>query len=154
MNVIRQCKRWKDCPLCRSGVVGIVNHTQELHRRRMELGRKGNETMPLKKPDPVAADGGVPQRARKGDEWVLYPTLMEYLAEDRYEDGSPRRTATLLIFFDQGEWKGCLNDRDTDRVAFVTATCPTAILVVLEDKLASSSIEWRAAKRPGQAKRK
>lgn len=153
MNPIRQCKRWKECPLCRAGVLGIINHTAELHKRRKELQEKGNGQMPLKKPDVTASDGGVPKRTREGDEWVLYPTLMEYLAEDRYEDGSARRTATLLIFFDQGDWKGCLNDRDTDRVAFVTATCPTALLAVLEDKLTSSSIEWRASQ-GGSRKRK
>lgn len=143
MRVIRQCRQWASCPLCLRGEVGILNHTQELNRRHYELMEKEYERMGLKKPVVAAADGGVPDRAQRGDDWVLYPALMEFLATDSYEDGTPRRTATLTVFTDGGLIKASVNDRDNDGVAFVTSESIAALLVVLEDKLKASSLDWR-----------
>lgn len=99
--------------------------------------------MGLKKPERASLDASVSGGARIGDDWILYPSLMEFLAEDRYEDGSPRRTATLTIFTDAGGIKASINDRDNDGVAFVTSESIAALLVVIEGKLQASSLEWK-----------
>lgn len=143
MKVIRQCKRWRSCPLCLSGQIGVINHQAELNSRYFELRRKESETVPIKKPDSPAPDGGVSRSTREGDDWVLYPTLMEYLTEDRYEDGSSRRTSTVTLFAQDGQVKGCVNDRDNDCSAFFSAASIESLLAVIESKLKESSADWR-----------
>lgn len=106
--------------------------------------------MGIRKPEVVKDAEHVFKRDRSSDDWLLYPTLMEYLTEDRYEDGSARRTATLTLFADAGQIKCSLNDRDVDRVAFVTAATIEGCLGVLETKLKESSIEWRVNQGSGR----
>lgn len=154
MKVSRHCRRWRDCPLCLRGVDsnGHLEHYCELYRRARK--REDDERMGLKKPTDVEVAGAVPQRARSGDDWILYPTLMEFLTEDRWEDGSPRRTATITLFADAGAVKASLNDRHFDRVAFVTSESIAALLVVLEDKLKASSLDFRPSQGGGRGKTK
>jgi len=148
MRYLRQCKRWALCPLCTSGVTGITNHQAELNRIYFELRSRSNDEMGIKRPDPVAGDARAVGLGKSTDDWILYPTLMEYLTASSYEDGSARRPATLTVFCDQGQVKASVNDRDLDRVAFCTAETIEGLLVLLEDKLKTSSIEWR----PSQGK--
>lgn len=140
--------------MCLSGVDGR-GHLEEYARRyaRAQAGERDG-SMPLKKPDPIEQAVRFFSGARTGDDWVLYPSLMEYLTEERYEDGSPRRTSTITVFAQDGQIKGSLNDRDTDRVAFATAASIEELLGVFEAKLASSSIEWRQPQGKRPAKRK
>lgn len=154
MRNSRQCKRWRLCPLCDSGVRGITNHQQELNRRYFELRSKERDEMGIRKPDVVKDAERVFGRDRSSDDWLLYPTLMEYLSEDRYEDGTPRRTSTLAVFVQDGQVKCSLNDRDLDRVAFVSAETVEGCMAVLEAKLKESSIEWRDSKGNSQRKKK
>lgn len=149
----RMCKAYKRCRLCIAGDVGS-DHWKRLFRPRAQdiICIRGRYDMPIKKPQPTQATGGVPGGARTGDDWVLYPTLMEFLSEDRYDDGSPRRTATVTLFADAGTVKGSLNDRDLDRVAFVSAESLAALLVILEAKLSESSLDWRDNQGKGRGK--
>lgn len=73
----------------------------------------------------------------------MYPSLMGYLACDRFDDGSPRQTATLLMFFEQGGLKMCLNDRHLSRSAFVTAATFCEVMDKLELGLTNDTLEWR-----------
>lgn len=73
-----------------------------------------------------------------------YPSLWEWLADARWDDGSPRTTATLLLFVEEGRWKLCLHDRDASRTAFLSGETPEAALRSLEAALASEGLEWRA----------
>lgn len=99
--------------------------------------------MALKKPDPAATSNGVAGGSRDGDEWVLYPTLMEWLTEERWDDGSSRLTSTLLIFCEQGAWKVCFNDRAADRNTFLAAGTFAGVLGLLEERLSAGTIEWK-----------
>lgn len=154
MRISRHCKRWRQCALCLAGVDG-KGHREEYERRYHDsLRRKEDDEVGIRKPDVVKEAERVFGRDRSSDDWLLYPTLMEYLAEERYEDGTPRRTSTVTLFFAEGSVKLSLNDRDLDRVAFVTSTTIEGCLGILESKLKESSIEWRASQGGGGKRKK
>lgn len=72
-----------------------------------------------------------------------YPTLAEYMTCTVYDDNKYRRTATLLLFVDDGVLRLCLNDRDTNRSAFVTAGTMEEALSAMEMGLLDGSLDWR-----------
>lgn len=81
-----------------------------------------------------------------------YPLLAAHMGDPIYDDGTPRLTSTLLIFAEQGLWKACLSCRDTEEVAFVSASCVRDLLLKLEDGLEADELDWREKK--GQDKRR
>lgn len=74
-----------------------------------------------------------------------YPALAEMLSSTHYEDEVPgsRRTATCLIFAQDGVWKACLSDRHEQRALWVSAASLLEIFAVLEDALGSDGAVWR-----------
>lgn len=78
-----------------------------------------------------------------------YPACWEYLTV-RVFRGQARTTATLLFFREDGQWKCCLCDRDTDRVLFRSGDSLEATLESLEGALASPRADWRPSKRPSR----
>lgn len=82
-----------------------------------------------------------------------YPNLEEFLRESRWSDGSRRDTGSMLIFLDDGRWKGMLRDRDARMVAFVSAVSFDNVLAALEQGLVDDSLDWRADKAVGNRKK-
>jgi hypothetical protein len=74
----------------------------------------------------------------------LYPRLHEHLVEITYDDGDARQTSTLLLVAEGGRFKGCLNDRDQSRSAWVSAETVNDVLAALELGLLNGSLDWRA----------
>lgn len=149
----RMCRRWSVCPLCLAGDKGPYHqfrlnelHFAELERRRCEMA--------LRRPVVTEPAAAIPVGARGGESGVLYPNLCEYLFSDCWEDGSPRRTSTLTVFGDGEGFKGSLNDRATDNVAFVSAATIEELLAVFEAKLTASSLDWRKNGGNGQGKKR
>lgn len=73
----------------------------------------------------------------------FYPTLFAHLTETVWDDGKPRKTATLLLFAENGRWKGFFHDRDGKRGFWVTAEAWEGLLDALEGSVESSSTEWK-----------
>lgn len=78
----------------------------------------------------------------------MWPNLLAFLMDETYEDGSRRTTGTLLFFFQDGQFKACLNDRDCARAAFLTAPGVHEACDALEEGLANESLDWRAKRSP------
>jgi len=99
--------------------------------------------MALNRPLPGQYNG--PKEERLSDvQWAEeYPTLLSYLSERTYSDNKPRVTSTLLIFVDDGILRICINDRDNNRSAFVTAATFSEALASLESRLLEESLDWR-----------
>lgn len=68
------------------------------------------------------------------------------MAESVWEDGAPRKQGTITLFFSDGAWKVCLNDKDSSCVAFVTAGSPVGALEVAEAALCQGALDWRLQK--------
>ncbi len=91
------------------------------------------------------ASNGLPNTPQLDDESfrLSYPALHEYLTLDHWDDGTPRRTSTLLTFCEEGQWKACLNDREAERSAWVSAEVFEDVLLALDRRLADGTVEWR-----------
>lgn len=61
-------------------------------------------------------------------------------------EGRPRRTASLLVFFEDGVWKGVLHDREMGRQLWVTSRWYVDLVVALEERLTADPIDWRRAR--------
>lgn len=74
----------------------------------------------------------------------LYPTITDYLASIRWDDGSPRVASTLTVFLQDGGVKVAVNDKDGDRGLFVTAESLEEALALAERALQADNPPWRA----------
>ena len=85
-------------------------------------------------------------------ECMEWAALLEFLVAERYEDGTPRVTGTLLVFADEGRLKACLCDRDQQLVGFVTGTLLLGLLRDVETVLRDDRVDWRLQRqgRPGR----
>lgn len=82
-----------------------------------------------------------------GDDFSqLYPGIWEMLSAPMGPDGASRQGSTLMLFCQDGQCKGCLNDRDQDLVAFLSAGGVDSLLLAMEEGLQKDTIAWRAPK--------
>ena len=72
-----------------------------------------------------------------------FPTLHAFLTDTTYDDRSPRTTATLLIFVENGVLRCCVNDRDNNRSVFFTCEEVAGLFMAAENALCSGSADWR-----------
>lgn len=73
------------------------------------------------------------------------PNLCEFFSVAEVE-GEARKTGTANIFFDAGQFKVFLNDRDTNMYLCVSSESLLRLLEVAEKAIASPQADWRAQK--------
>jgi len=83
---------------------------------------------------------------------IDYPNVWAYLTDDKWDDGSRRQRATLLIVADGGTLKIWIGDKACNRSAWVTGESLEQAFTVLEEQLTTSSVAWRPMA-PEQQKR-
>lgn len=81
-----------------------------------------------------------------------HPALSEFLSLEEWEPGVERARGTLTLFFEDGCFKASVNDRDGERVAFVTKRGHKALLDAIEKGLATDSLDWRQSWQKGKGK--
>lgn len=131
------------CPFCYSGAKGRQVYSGHFGFRQMRSQKEESVGRYVKtRPSPSSQRNGL---AIIDPGVVLSPfeALFEYLSVDRYEDGSARAVATLLIFAEDGSWKACLNDRAEARSTWATGSSIEACLEALDVALKSGSADWR-----------
>lgn len=142
------CSGW--CGLCYSNRRGRTNYRGHSGYRKVRPRLLPWEVSVQKPsvPDPVV---GVSPHAFSDDEFVRrWTTLFHYLADVKWDDGAIRETATLLLVFDAGRLKACINDRALSRSAWVSGESLEGLLDRLEAGLVGDVLEWRAAKSWGR----
>lgn len=113
--------------------------------RREEMGRY------LKR---VAHENGEAKKrqvAKDKETADAWPALFEWMTTDTWEDGVERETSTLLVFVEDGLWKGCFSDRDGSRRLWVSGATLGSMLGALDASLRSGEGDWRAL-RPFEGK--
>jgi len=95
-----------------------------------------------RKRDEAALDGSVPSY-ESGSWGQTYPTLVEFLTSERWEDGERRRTGTVTLMAEDGVFKCSVRDRDGECFAFLSGRTPTELLAGLEKALLTDSLSWR-----------
>lgn len=81
-----------------------------------------------------------------------HPALWEYLTLTRWEDGTPRQTASFTVFLDGCVLRACVNDKDGGRVAFASSETWEGLFEALEGLLADDAADWRRNRESGGGK--
>lgn len=97
----------------------------------------------LKKPNAAEVLGKVSKPFADDCFKMDYPTLSDYLTQDRWEDGKPRITATLSLSVSGGVFVCFINDRDANRSACVEALEFIELLINLERGLKEDLLTWK-----------
>lgn len=82
------------------------------------------------------------------DRTEVLPAVREFLILDRWDDGSSRAQGTLIFFVDSGMVKVLLNDKDSGRVAVLSAKSVMEALESAEEGLVTDGLDWRVGKGP------
>jgi len=146
---------WKDCRFCVDGIClfGKANMQGRENNRghkgyrtpKVRTSGKGAMFMGMKRPpsDTGRDRGGKPDICDLAEK---YASLWEFLVETEWEDGKRRQPGTLLIFSEEGLFKGMLNDKDAGRIAFCAGDTLEAILDVVDLGLRDMKLDWRKSK--------
>lgn len=74
-----------------------------------------------------------------------YPSLMEWLSSEKWDDGQRRTLPTVSLFIEQGAFKCFLNDRDLERSCCLTGATLGQLLDTVEARLRDGGGDWRHA---------
>ncbi len=80
------------------------------------------------------------------------PFLHELMTALVGPDDKPRQPCSVVIFAEDGVWKGCLSEKNLDMNLWASSDSLVGVLEALEHRLNADVIEWRA--KPGQATRR
>lgn len=82
-----------------------------------------------------------------------YPTLIAWLTEGVWDDGTTRIPGTMVLFFESLRWGACLTDRGMNRKAFLTGKSVSELFYAIEEALAGDALSWRLDRGLGSGKR-
>lgn len=136
-----RCDGW--CGACYEGIRGRATHPGHFGYRvprPVFSDQVESVTMPEKR---RAVSQGPAVAPPLPPNMTEMPLTWDRLTNPKYADGSPRKTDSLTLFYEEGALKLCLSDRDQGFVAFLTAQDPLDLLWRLEGKLTDGSLEWR-----------
>lgn len=110
------------------GEAWAVEEVMEMLLRKEDLaGRGGSGPRPLT--DPGFAGS--------------YPILWSYLTQNRWQDGSPRLTSSLLLFADDGVLKAMLRDREAGLCLWIAGATVSGLFDALEAAVSDAKADWR-----------
>lgn len=108
----------------------------------------------LKLPPTRAGQVATPQDVSSSPFVREYPCLWEWMTLTAWEDGTSRNPTSITLFLDEGRLKAAVNDREGNRVAFVSAWTVEDLLRSVEDGLLGQSLDWRRSGGGGSGKRR
>lgn len=135
------------CPKCYANARKRSNYPGHHGYREVRTDHEVENMKKLTRPTKSAPVKSAMPVFAKGPFATSYPTVAAYMAQDQWEDKTPRLTTTLLFFVDDGTLKLCVNDREGSRHAFLSGTTVEELLASLEEQLGDETIEWRVKKR-------
>lgn len=82
------------------------------------------------------------------------PGVREYLASDRWPDGTARDQSSLIVLIDRAGVRCCLSDKANERTLWRTGPSLEEVLLALELAVTEGPADWRSSQpRPGGKKR-
>jgi len=113
------------------------------HRpRRKPYVPRSWETV-VKKPDSSVPNGTELTTPIVGAIFASHSAIWEMMTCDKWDDGTPRERATLLVLCDGGILKLWLNDRALSRAAWISGDSLEAAMEALDHGIAEDSLPWR-----------
>lgn len=86
---------------------------------------------------------GEPAELGVGCDLVTFPSIVGFLRDEKWDDGSPRQTGTILLMCSEGMWKAWVNDKDVKRSAFVSSDSLRGLLDEVNDGIELDNLDWR-----------
>lgn len=134
-------------PLCRTVYPGIVYDVYRLEKiKEIRMGFISRSLAKAKTVGPMAACADLKLAKEQ-------PALFEFLTCTKNDDGSSRRVSTITLYFDNGQFKAFLNDKDSQKSLCVVAPTVQGLLIALEASVTSDEPQWRDLPQPGAPKR-
>lgn len=89
--------------------------------------------------------GGTPHRVPRSSMFLVqFPVLGDFLYEDKFESGKPRKLATITIMRgDSTPLKAVLNDRHYNRNLWVTGDDLEDLMLQFESLVSCEGVPWR-----------
>jgi len=114
------------------GPGGVIGSKEKflMKRPEKETGKKNSK--------PVCPDAAFAKQ---------YPSIAQFMVDDRWDDGKARKVGTITINFSQGCCTISLADHDQEQSCYTTANTLPEALGLLEDALAAEKVAWRLWKR-------
>lgn len=72
-----------------------------------------------------------------------FPSMFELMTVALLPGGELRKPSSLLLFTEDGVWKGCLTERDLDVSLWCSSDSFQGVLEGIEERLTHSTVEWR-----------
>lgn len=72
-----------------------------------------------------------------------FPATWEFLTLEEHDDGAKRERGLVLLLWENGVFKACMQDRDQQRSLWVSGRSPLLALCALEDALSDPTADWR-----------
>lgn len=79
------------------------------------------------------------------DDWLskFAPAVAEFCTELKGPDGKDRVPSSLTVFYEDGQCKVCLGERNYDLSLWASGATLMEALIALEARLTAPSVEWR-----------
>jgi len=145
---------WQQCPHCVAGT--CVYATENRRFRRSNRGHRFykapkkwwqvvSKELSMKKPESIVK-GSPDGKAEPCDMACRFENLFAFMSDTAWDDGSKRAPGTILMMFEDGQWKVMMNDKALGRLAFVTGRTWEEVLIKAELNARDDSLDWRKAK--------
>jgi len=136
--------RWSAVPQRASEVRNYFGTFEEVNRHRLEVIDYMLRRSDMPKPpglDPIKPEA---------DGFALnYPMVWSYMTQTTWEDGSPRKTSSLLAFLQDGVMKMMLRDQEAGLCLWVAAPGIQQGFEVMEAAIGDPRTEWRLDRKEG-----
>ena len=148
------CRYGGYCPFCYEGMKARRYHKGHYGYRKAMPRKEDDVSKFLRQSGGVNEPEGADHRPEGTDtRWVgECPALAEYLFTSRDDQGKIRQRATLLVFYEDGLCKVCLNDRASGASLWRSGESFEAAIRALEHSLQRGDGDWRRS--PSVASRK
>lgn len=91
-------------------------------------------------------DGDAPAPVADKDFAREAQTVLDYMTQPAWPDGSKREKSSMIVFSEDGVFKVCLSDKETGYVLWASASTFWGLLEALEGRLTEGSPDWRKSR--------
>lgn len=98
----------------------------------------------MKRPDTKTAGANASGIQSIDDKWMKrYPTILQFLCDDKYDDGGAREVSALSVSIREGDILLALNDKDLKQSVYTQAHSFEEGMKLMEEALRDGKAQWR-----------
>jgi hypothetical protein len=136
------CELWGQAPGCSGNRLLAIGPKKDLFRHPVYTP----EALIMGVLDKImsgTAKPGVPVAMADEDFRKRYPGLVELMTASTYPDGSSRLPSAIVLFYEDGLFKGSVSDKSSESALWATGASLSAFLKTLEARVGEERPDWR-----------